>query len=92
MGDKVGEKPGGAQRRRFLAIREKPQGGGVQTPPAGRRLISYWMRWSWLALHDAYTEMQYRTYSWYDKPLRQSGQDGVWDHALAYPGVRFGRG
>ena len=32
MGDKVGENPGGAARRRFLAIREKPQ-GGVQTPP-----------------------------------------------------------
>ena len=31
MGDKVGEN-GGAARRRFLAIREKPQ--GVQTPPS----------------------------------------------------------
>ena len=34
MGDKVGENPAGAARRRFLAIREKPQGGGCSnTPP-----------------------------------------------------------
>ena len=41
MGDKVGENPAGAARRRFLAIREKPQGGGGCSntpPPAGRRL------------------------------------------------------
>ena len=40
MEDKVGENPtGGAARRSFLAIVEKPHGGGVQTPlPAGRRL------------------------------------------------------
>ena len=43
MGDKVGENPDSKKtaRRRFLAIREKPQGGGVfkhHHPPAGRRL------------------------------------------------------
>ena len=40
-GDKVGENPAaGAAYRRFLAIREKPQGGGgvFKHPPAGQRL------------------------------------------------------
>ena len=32
-------RPGGAARRRFLAIREKPQGGLFKHPPAGWRLI-----------------------------------------------------
>ena len=37
MGDKVGENPAALRAAVFLAISEKPQ-GGVQTPPAGRRL------------------------------------------------------
>ena len=37
MGDKEGENPAAPQRRRFLAIREKPQGGGgcSNTPQQG---------------------------------------------------------
>ena len=43
MGDKVGENPAALRAAVFLAIREKPQGGGVfkhpPPPPAGRRLM-----------------------------------------------------
>ena len=42
MGGKVGWKPGGAARRPFFAILEKPEGGGGRSnappPPAGRGL------------------------------------------------------
>ena len=38
MGAKVGENPAALRAAVFLAIREKPQGGGVfKHPPAGRR-------------------------------------------------------
>ena len=33
MGDKVGENPAALRAAVFLAIREKPQGGGSNTPP-----------------------------------------------------------
>ena len=40
MGDKVGENPAALRAAVFFAILEKPEGGGVQTPPppAGRGL------------------------------------------------------
>ena len=42
MGDKVGWKPGGAARRRFFAILEKPEGGAFKRPPpAGRGLTRH---------------------------------------------------
>ena len=45
MGGKVGGKPGGAARRRFFAILEKPEGGGAfKRPPAGRGLIEWFIR------------------------------------------------